>query len=1112
MDIEKWLRGLELQQYAVTFRDNAIDAEILPELTDVDLEKLGVVLGHRKRLLKAIAALAAPVAATQATSVGSAPSHGHDAERRQLTVMFCDLVGSTALSARLDPEDMREIVGAYHRCCADLITKASGFVAKYMGDGVLAYFGYPQAHEHDAERAVRAGLALVEAVPKLTTAASAPLQVRVGIATGLVVVGDLIGTGAAQEQAVVGETPNLAARLQALAEPGAVVIASSTRRLTGGLFEYRDLGAVALKGFAENVPAWQVLGAGVTESRFEAFHSTALTPIVGRDEEIDLLMRRWAQAKRGDGCVVLISGEPGIGKSRIAQTVLERISAEPYTRLRYFCSPHHQDSALYPSITQLERAAGFRREDTSEQRLAKLEVVLSQGTNDLSEVVPLLADLLSIPIGDRYPPLNLTPRKRKEKTLHAQLAQVEGLAARQPVLMVWEDAHWSDPTTRESLDLLIDGVPTLRVLVIITFRPEFSPPWVGRPHVTLLSLSRLPSRQRAEMIMHVTGGKPLPKEIADQIVDRTDGVPLFVEELTKAVVESGVLSDAGDHYTVAGPLPLLAIPTSLNASLLARLDRLAPVREVAQIGAALGRQFSHELISAVAAVPREQLDDALAQLVRAELIFRRGTPPDAEYTFKHSLAQDAAYSTLLRGRRQQLHARIAVTLEDQFSEIVLTQPALLARHCAEAGLSEKAVAYWLKAGRQAMARSAMTEAVAQLRKGLDALTALPDGLRRRQQELDLQLALRPALAFTKGLSAPDVGETIARARALAEQLDRPEDLVRLSFGQWAFHLGRSEYKLALSLAEQIEKIAEARNDVSAQLRGRRANGMTRLHLGELVAARALLDQGHGLADAHRGIGAGLADPYATMLAYLAVTLAYLGYIDQSRLRLEEALTETRRLRHAQTLTVVLIFANWTGWITRSPVMGRYTEELLAISTEHRLPFHFGWATAFHGASLTALGQAHEGLTLLTQGLEALRATGTVTNTSIVLMRIAEAYAMVGQPSDGLNCLAEAAQIIETTDERCHEAELHRLRGDLLNATGDPSAAKRSYHQALTVAKLQSAKLLELQASVSLARLWCKQNRHGEARDLLAPIYGWFTEGFDAHDLKEAKLLLEELHA
>ena len=762
---------------------------------------------------------------------------------------------------------------------------------------------------------------------------------------------------------------------------------------------------------------------------------------------------------------------------------------------------------------QLERAAGFRRDDTDGQRLTKLEAVLALAANDLREAAPLLADLLSIPTGDRYPALDLTPQKRKEKTLRALVAQVEGLAARQPVLLVVEDAHWADPTSLELFELIVGRASSLPLLAIVTFRPEFVPPWVGRPQVTLISLNRLPRRLRAEMIAHVTGGKVLPQEIADQITDRTDGVPLFIEELTKAVVESGLLVEAGDRYVVTGPVTPLAIPTSLQASLLARLDRLAPARDVAQIAAALGRQFSHELISAVAAVPREQLDDALAQLVRAELIFRRGTPPDAEYTFKHALAQDAAYSTLLRGRRQQLHARIAATLEDQFPEIVLTQPALLARHCAEAGLSEKAVAYWLKAGRQAMARSAMTEAVAQLRKGLDALTGLPDGPRRRQQELDLQLALRPALAFTKGLSAPDVGETIARARALAEQLDRPEDLVRLSFGQWAFHLGRSEHKLALSLAEQIEKIAEARNDVSAQLRGRRANGLTRLYLGEFVAARALLDQCHGLADAHRGIGAGLTeDPYATMLANLAVTLAYLGYIDQSRLRLEEALSETRRLRHAQTLAVVLIFANWTDWITRSPELGRYAEELLAISTEHRLPFHFGWATAFHGASLTALGQAHEGLTLLTQGLEALRATGAVINTSTVLMRLAEAYAMVGQPSDGLNCLAEAAQIIETTDERCHEAELHRLRGDLLNATGDPSAAERSYHQALTVAKLQSAKLLELQASISLARLWCKQNRRGEARDLLAPIYGWFTEGFDAPDLKEAKLLLEELNS
>jgi tetratricopeptide (TPR) repeat protein len=647
--------------------------------------------------------------------------------------------------------------------------------------------------------------------------------------------------------------------------------------------------------------------------------------------------------------------------------------------------------------------------------------------------------------------------------------------------------------------------------MIVTFRPEFDAPWVGQPHVTAVALNRLGHREVGTLIDHVVGNKLLPANIRKDIVERTDGIPLFVEEMTKAVLEAGGELEAM-QTAAAVPSPALVVPASLHASLMARLDRLGPAKEVAQIGAAIGREFSHALLAAVVRKAEPELGASLDRLIRAGLMFRKGLPPHATYFFKHALVQDAAYGTLLRSGRQQLHARIAATLEDLFPEIVVTQPALLARHCAEAGLAEKAIAYWLKAGKQALARSATTEAAAQLRKGLDALDGLPDGPRRWQQELNLQLALRPALAFTKGLSAPAVGETIARARALAEQLDRPEDLVRLSFGQWAFHLGRSEHKLALSLAEQIEKNAEARNDVRVQLRGRRSNALTRLHLGEFVAARALMDQCHGLADpAHRGIGAGLAeDPYATMLAYLAVTLAHLGYIDQSRLRLEEALSETRRLRHAQTLAVVLIFANWIDWITRSPELGRYAEELLAISTEHRFPFHFGWATAFHGASLTALGQAHEGVTLLTQGLEALRATGTVLNTSNVLMWLAEAYAVVGQPADGLNCLAEAARIIETTEERASEAELHRLGGDLLNATGDPAAAERNYHQALAVARSQSAKLFELQASISLARLLCKQGRRGEARDLLVPIYGWFTEGFGTLDLKQTKALLDEL--
>jgi class 3 adenylate cyclase/tetratricopeptide (TPR) repeat protein len=966
--------------------------------------------------------------------------------------MFCDLVGSTALSARLDPEDMREIIGAYHRCCAEQITKAGGFVAKYMGDGVLAYFGYPQAHEDDAERAVRGALALIEAVPNLRAGHDAALQVRVGLATGLVVVGDLIGEGAAQEQGVVGETPNVAARLQVLAEPGQVVISQSTGRLTGGMFEYRDLGRVALKGLTERVQAWQVLGASAVESRFEAQHGVALTPLVGREEEVELLLRRWQRAKAGDGSVVLISGEPGIGKSRLAQALMERLSGEPYTRLRYFCSPHHQDSSFYPSIAQLERAAGFLREDADEERLSKLEAVLAQGTNDLTEVVPLFADLLSIATGDRYPPLNLSPQKRKEKTLHAQLTQVAGLAARQPVLMVFEDIHWSDPSTRESLDLLIDRIPNLRVLLILTFRPDFAAPWVGRPQVTLLSLSRLPPRQRAEMVTHVTGGKPLPKEIADQIIDRTDGVPLFVEELTKAVIESGVLADAGDQFTLNGPVAPLAIPTSLHASLLARLDRLAPARDVAQIGAALGRSFSHELISAVAPMPQQQLDDALAQLVRAELMFRRGTPPDAEYTFKHALVQDAAYSTLLRSRRQQLHGRIASTLEGRFPEIVAAHPELIAQHCAEADMPEKAAGYQLKAGQQAVTRWAMTEAVAQLQKGLDLLASLPDSDWRRQQELDLRMALGRALFAAKGYAAPAVGETFARARELAEQLDRSDYLVPLLYGQWLFHAVRSEQRLAQSFAERVEQIGKAQDDVGLLLLGHLTHGTSRMYLGDFVAARALLERCHRLDDpAHRAVYAEItmADPHVQMLRQLSLTLMYLGYMDQGRARLNDALKEARQRGHFYTLAWLLSWVAWMDGATRPPHEAqRHADEAVALSTEQGFPVPLALGIVLRGWALTALGRAEEGLALITKGLSMYRTTGAVLLIPSMLTSVSEAYAKLGQPVEGLNCLAEAVKIIETTGERWAEAEVHRLRGDLLIATGDQRAAEQSYSRRL----------------------------------------------------------------
>jgi tetratricopeptide (TPR) repeat protein len=630
----------------------------------------------------------------------------------------------------------------------------------------------------------------------------------------------------------------------------------------------------------------------------------------------------------------------------------------------------------------------------------------------------------------------------------------------------------------------------------------------------MLILNRLPDRQRAEMITHVTGGKALPKEIAEQIVERTDGVPLFIEELTKSVIESGIVTETGDHYAAIDPVAPVAIPVSLHASLLARLDRLAPAREVAQIGAALGRQFSHELIGATAMMPQHQLDDALAQLVRAELIFRRGTPPDAEYTFKHALVQDAAYSTLLRSRRQQLHSRIATTLESQFPEIATAHPDLMAQHCAEASMPDKAIGYWLKAGQLAVTRSAMTEAVAQLQKGLDLLASLPGGDWRRQRELDLLLALGRALLAVKGYAAAAVGETYARAEVLAEQLDRSDCLGSLLWGQWVFHMMRSELGLALSLAERIGQIGEAQDNVALRLLGHLERGQVRYYLGEFAAARALFEQCHGLNDpTHRAVCAAVApsDPYCQMLAWLAWTLTSLGYMDQGHWRMNEALREARRVGHAHTLVYMLGFAAFVELTTGSPHEAlRHAEEIVALSDEHGFPFWLAYGTAQRGAALTALGQAREGLTLITRGLSMLRATAAVIGTPWMLTRLAEAHRRLGHSVEGLNCLAEAAQVIEATDERRDEAELYRVRGDLLNATGDRAAAAQSYHQALVVGQRQSGKLFELRAATSLACLWRDQGKRTEARDLLAPVYNWFSEGFDTPVLQEAKALLDEL--
>jgi class 3 adenylate cyclase/tetratricopeptide (TPR) repeat protein len=1118
VDVAAWLRGLGLEQYEPAFRDNGIDAEILPKLTLEDLKDIGVTrVGDRRKLIEAIAALRAgappsPVAEQPSVVPEPAAAPSSDAERRQLTLMFCDLVGSTALSARLDPEDLRAVFGAYHRRCAEVIERAGGFVAKYMGDGVLAYFGYPRADEHDAERAVRAGLALVEAVARLDTAAAEALRVRVGIATGLVVVGDLIGQGAAQEQAVVGETPNLAARLQALAEPGTVVIAPSTRRLTGGLFDYADLGAVEIKGLAAPVAASRALRESGAESRFEALRATR-TPLVGRDEELALLRRRWQQAKSGEGCVVLVSGEPGIGKSRLAESVVERLAGEPHTRLRLFCSPHHQDHALYPTIAQLERAAGFRREDTTADRLDKLEAVLARATHDIVEAAPLLAALLSLPSGERYPPPDLSSQKQKERTLRALVAQVEGLAARTPVLMLFEDAHWSDPTSLELLDLIIDRVPALRLLLIITFRPEFTRPWTDRPHVTSLSLNRLAVRLRAEMIAGVTGGKTLPKEIAEQIIDRTDGVPLFVEELTKAVVESGIVTDAGDHYAAAGSAVHLAIPESLHASLLARLDRLAPVREVAQIGAALGRQFSHELIAAVASMPQPQLGDALAQLVRAELIYRHGTPPDAEYIFKHALVQDAAYGTLLRSRRQQLHTRIAAILESGFPKVVEAQPAVLAHHCTEARLTQKAIEYWLAAGRQAWGRSATAEAVALLQRGLTLILSLPDDDWRRQTELDLRIVLGRALIMNRGWSGPDQDEVYSRVRELASTLNRPRVLLFAMWGQFMDHWARADLKQAQQLAGELRELGDRADDILMRVLGCAAGGLACFHLGEFSAGRTYQEEALVLYDpADRLLYSELLsyDALVQLRAHSSWLLACLGNLDQALSRRDAALEEARRLSHPPTLAVALACAWLTGWFVRLEPRSllQQADELLALATEHGLGFFRVRALTERGWCLAALGRADEGIPLLgSWGEPGPRVFG-----SSALARLGDACRMAGRWQAALEHFAAARRLAEETEDRFYQAETLRLQGDTFLAVGDDAAAEAGYREALALAQQQSAKLWELRAAISLARLWRDRGKRVEARDLLEPVYDWFTEGIGTPVLQEAGALLEELAA
>ncbi len=749
--VSEWLEDLGLGQYAHAFKKNDIEAQILTDLSDQDLEKLGVAsLGHRKRILRAIAKLR-PTDDQNAERIQRSAQANPDAERRQLTVMFVDMVGSTAMSGRLDPEDMRELLRAYQDACSAAIARYDGYVAKFMGDGVLAYFGYPVAHEDDAERAVNAGLGVVAAIDRLGKG----LEVRVGIETGTVVVGDLIGEGGAEEAAVTGETPNLAARLQEIARSGEVVIGAATHSLTGGLFACAALGELDLKGFSRAVRAWTVSGARQAGSRFQSLHGTGLTRLVSREEEVEILLRRWQRTTHGEGQVVLISGEPGIGKSRLALAIEEQVGAEHHECLRFQCSPYLTSSALHPVIEHLKRAAQIEPGDPPATRLDKLDTLLNAPSTNREEAGPLFAELLSVPIDGRYPPLNITPQRKKELTLEVLMDRLLQLAQEQSVLFSFEDAHWIDPTSQELLDLVTERIEGSPIMMVVTYRPEYVSPWIGRANVTTINLNRLDRRASAAMAERVSGDRPLPADVLEQIVSKTDGVPLFVEELTKSVLESGLLTECGGGHTLEGPLRQPAIPTTLQDSLEARLDRLGPAKEVAQIGATIGREFDYRLLAAVAAFDATDLDAALDGLVNSELAFRRGTRPDAKFTFKHALVRDAAYESLLRSRRQELHGCIADCLKERFPDIAEAQPEVLAQHYFEAGDTRSAIEYWKRAGEKSSALSANSEAIAHLRRGLELVETLDDTPDRARLELDLQLLLGPPLQASRGWGASE---------------------------------------------------------------------------------------------------------------------------------------------------------------------------------------------------------------------------------------------------------------------------------------------------------------------------------------------------------------------
>ena len=1124
--ISDWLKGLGLERYASVFAEHEVDFDSLRLLTDSDLQGLGLALGPRRKLLNAIAelnggaalatsagieALATPVAASAATTTANA------GQRRQITVMFCDLVGSTALSQTLDPEDLREVMRSYQEVARSVIERYEGHIAQYLGDGIMVYFGWPRAHGDEARRAVRSGLEIIEAVAR--PEAPMKLAVRVGIATGLVVIGQTGEGDASQAKTAVGDTPNIAARLQALAQPNTIVIGPLTKTLARDAFEYQDLGSQALKGITEPVHAWIVVGVRAEATEHEDQADRAALVLVGRDEEIGLLQRAWQQSQDRHGRVVLVNGEPGIGKSALVESLLSQLREQGVPRITARCSAYHTSSALYPVIEHVKKVIGWQPEDASEGNLERLEQRLTSDGLPVEEFVPPLASLLSLPLPhERYAPLTLSPQQLKQRILDNLAEWQFTTVDRQPVVMIWEDLHWADPSTLEYLSLLIEQSPTTSLLMVLTFRPDFTPPWTTRSHLTSITLNRLERGQIEMLVRNLAKGKALPEEVLEHIVRKTDGVPLFVEELTKTILGSKVLRETDARFDLTGPLSAVAIPATLHESLMARLDRLPIAREVAQLGAVLGREFAYEVLLALGHGEEATLKDALSELVAGELLYQRGRPPRAKYTFKHALIRDAAYQSLLKRTRRQYHREVAQLLEARFPQQAETEPELLAYHYSGAEMTTEAIAYWLKAAERASSRSAYREALAHLDSGIAALEGLPVGRTRTHLELQLQVERATASQLTKGMLAKETTEAFSAAQELCKQLgeDVADIYTRVLWALAVSSTVRAELQRAIEVGKELLARGESAHDVPSVINAHRNLGFALVCSGDFSRGRSHLEKAVALYDydAHHTLAAVYGqDPGVGSLAILSWALLPLGFPDQALARVREAVALAEKLAHPHSHAYALHYAAVVhlerGEYERSFSL---SEAAMALATQHGFQIWGTLSKITIGEVQAALGRAEEGVMEIRRGITDLQATGTLLGWPNHCLGLARALKHAHRRDEALDMLNEALDTMDRTGERRTEANLYRFKGELLQlaSPSDPAEPEACFKRALEIARAQGTKLWELRAATSLARLWQSQGKTKQARQLLAPIYNWFTEGFDTRDLQEAKALLEEL--